>query len=471
MTNTVEIGSDVELAKLTITQITDNLGDFFFDDSQFWTYQETEWAILTVESIHRIIMGYDGALFGEKGIVKLNQSRLKSITAIIMGLVKREGFFTDPKAGINCLNGFIEFGPAGARRIPHDRAHACRHTIQANWHKKVDLTGSKFAKYLKVLGNALGDQNLLDLLQEVGGAAVAGYGARLIQSKAIILIGPDANNGKSEWMELLCRMVPASAATTLPPGDFKRPEYRVHLVGKLLNTADELSTANVISSDLFKTIITGNRVNARDLYLGMVSFKPKALHVFAANRRPSFIGGLDAGVRRRLLLIAFAKSIPEEDRVAGIVDTLIKDEMELVLSWMVEGASRLITNGRYTIPASLEEALQEWDSESDTAKEWITNRVRQDPTAADYTEFGLYRHYKFWAEERGYGKYILGKKEFVARFKEVMPGVIGKRTTTSKQTVHGIRVLATDNGEDHYEAKHPDEPGEMTYTSEVIERV
>src|SRR5580704_2986475 len=147
----VQIGSDVELANLTITDITDNLGQFFFDEGQFWTYEETEWTILTVESIHRIIQQFDGATFGSKGVVKLNHSRLKSVTAIMAGIVNRPDFFSSPEAGVNCLNGFIRFTPEGPQRIEHDPAHGCRHTIQGNWVGTTTREGSQFAKYLEVL--------------------------------------------------------------------------------------------------------------------------------------------------------------------------------------------------------------------------------------------------------------------------------------------------------------------------------
>jgi hypothetical protein len=40
----------------------------------------------------------------------------------------------------------------------------------------------------------------------------------------------------------------------------------VKLVGKLLNTSDELGTAEAIASDRFKAIITGAPLTGRDVY-------------------------------------------------------------------------------------------------------------------------------------------------------------------------------------------------------------
>jgi putative DNA primase/helicase len=54
--------------------------------------------------------------------------------------------------------------------------------------------------------------------------------------------------------------------------------------GKLLNAADEVSSA-AIASDTFKAVVTGEPVSGRDVYRSVITFRPVAQHIFATNSR------------------------------------------------------------------------------------------------------------------------------------------------------------------------------------------
>ena len=66
-----------------------------------------------------------------------------------------------------------------------------------------------------------------------------------------------------------------------------------------------------------------------------------AQNLFAANQLPSFKGGVDRGVQRRLLLITFTRTIPLEERVEDIGKRIAAPmEPDLLLAWAVEGRLR-----------------------------------------------------------------------------------------------------------------------------------
>ena len=168
-------------------------------------------------------------------------------------------------------------------------------------------------------GVFLGDEDAREkqaLLAEIAGAVALGYGTKLMQPKAVILEGKTAENGKSQILDLFRGLLPPSAIAAVPAAKMGDQSYLIQLAGKHLNASDELSGAEAIASDIFKSVITGDPVTGRDLYRSAFQFRPIAQHVFGTNALPSFKGGIDRGVQRRLLVITFNRTIPENERIA-----------------------------------------------------------------------------------------------------------------------------------------------------------
>ena len=69
---------------------------------------------------------------------------------------------------------------------------------------------------------------------------------------------------------------------------------------------------------------------------------------------------MDRGVQRRLLVITFNRVIPLDERIEGIGRRIADEETDLLLAWVVEGASRLIRQRNFTVPPSSKQALVDW---------------------------------------------------------------------------------------------------------------
>ena len=237
-------------------------------------------------------------------------------------------------------------------------------------------------------------------------------------------------------------MVSKTAICSIPPSKFGDEKYVIRLVGKRLNTSDELGSAKAISSDTFKKVITGDSVSARDLYESVVDFYPEAQNVFACNQLPSFQGGMDRGVLRRLLVVVFNRKIPEEERVLLIGDRILAEERDLALSWVIEGAARLVRGGHFTEPLSSKIAVQEWSQGSDAALAWAADRTQ---AGDDYkmTSQNAYADFSWWARDNGYEK--LAVNTFTQRLKPIFKykhsgdfrGFLGVRV---KQHLGEVRV-------------------------------
>jgi phage/plasmid-associated DNA primase len=175
------------------------------------------------------------------------------------------------------------------------------------------------------------------------------------------LLGVKSGNGKSQVLDVMRGLLPASAVCSIPPGDFQDEKKLIPLVGKLLNATDEISSSDAITSTLFKKIVTCNPTSARDLYKPVVTFKPMAQHVMNANGLPPLKGGMGPADIRRLIVIPFNRRIPKEERIPGLGERIAREETDLVLAWAVEGLLRVARNGwLFTELAASVELIEDW---------------------------------------------------------------------------------------------------------------
>lgn len=373
-------GSDVEIARVAAWQLERDHGRVPYSEGQFWRYTGTHWEPIPRNKLRRRVHEFDGCYWGHNARkIRLGKARIDSIINEVGVILSTPGFFDAHPLGINCLSGFISFDDGSPRLLPHDPEHRQRHVLQGRWQPGAPAEvpeGSLLVRLLR--GCFLGDpdaEEKISLIAEIAGAAALGHGPKHTEPKAAVLLGRMAGNGKSQILDLLRGLLPASAVSSVPPTKFADDKHLVKLVGKLLNTSDELGTAKAIASEGFKAVITGEPVTARDLYVSAIEFRPQAQHVFACNQLPAFNGGMDRGVQRRLMPIVFNRTIPREERIPHIGQRIVEEELDLVLAWAVDGAMRLLERNRFSELASSREALEEWAHNADPVLGWIEDRL------------------------------------------------------------------------------------------------
>jgi len=266
-------------------------------------------------------------------------------------------------------------------------------------------------------------------------------------------------NGKSQILEAIRELLPASAVASVSASKFGDDRHIVRLRGKLLNATDELS-GSAISSDIFKAVITGSFVDGRDVYSSAIEFRPVAQHLFATNRLPKFQGGMDRGVRRRLLPLMFNRVIPVEERIEDIGMRIGREEPDLLLAFAVAGAERLIQQRDFAIPRSSEQALQQWVYQDNPVLAWIEARVDPAPwpklgekKVAGIKSMFAYLQFRDWAFAAGFlPRDIPDQNGFVQSLKENtrVPG-IGVKHTKAGNFLCGLAISATDRSPDEKE--------------------
>jgi putative DNA primase/helicase len=435
------LGSDIEISRCIGEYLESRYGPIVVTEGLVWRYNETHWVSLTDAELRRVVHRYDGATYATKGIVRLSRGRVDSILNEFMAMHDDINFFIDALVGINCLSGFILFpentaDPVIVRHSPEQR---CRHVIQARWPANLPddvMASSLLAKLLQ--GCFQGDpdaEDKVNLLAEVTGAAVLGKGTQLVKPKAIVFKGDTAENGKSEVINAIRGLLPSGAVSAISLGKFNDERYVCGLNGMLLNACDELTSAAAIQSDTFKQIITGEPITSRDVYRSAVTFRPVAQHLFATNNLPSFKGGMDRGVQRRLLVLIFNRTIPEAERIEHIGMRVAAEETDLLLDWSVKGAQRLLNQRFFTEPASSKTALKDWLHGTDPVLAWLEEGACIVPDAKIKTKMA-YDQFKTWAIEEGFRETTLPAiTTFSARVLAAGKGVERSRTNKGRYLI------------------------------------
>jgi phage/plasmid-associated DNA primase len=432
----LKVGDDVELAQKLADSV---MPGVVYAEGAFWRYAATHWKEIPSHELNAAIRKLSGLSYGAQGKIAISGQRIKSIASVLADILAQPDFFECTSLGINAANGFITFdADHNPRLIAHSPDHRQRHVLSANWHSAAPSTPPETSLLAKLLSGAFKDDPEAEakiwLAQQVACIAVLGHSTKLIRPKAIILYGKFAENGKDQFLTMYEGLLSTEAVSHIRPEDFNDDSKVRTLIGSLLNTSGELS-AGAIAGDRFKGIITGSPCQPRGAYKpDVVKFRPQALHILAGNKLPAFLGGFDRGVKRRLAIIEFNRIIPMEERIYGAIGTrIVREEADLVLSWAMGAAQRILSTGAYDEPASSQRLVDEWTKTADPVPGWASDRVLppaalmvvgEEAKPSRIPSAALFRDFRAWhlAEE---GKPpSLNQRTFTSRLEALMlPGV------------------------------------------------
>ncbi len=424
-------GSEVWLARIFNEHLAKACGGRIVRaDGRFWAYGPSAWRSISEQKIRLAMHAFDAIGIGPKEKpLKLGRHMIDGIVNEFGTRTTEAGFFGNSAIGVNALNCTITLDEAGKVTCrAHDPDDRFRFTIAADYNLHTESHPPEGSLLHKLLHGAFqGDPDAagkIDLVAEMLGAAAFGLATRIRQPKAFILLGETASNGKSTIASLFRALLPEGAVSSISPAFFNDEKRIINLAGKAANVADELSAA-AIAGEEFKAAVTGNPIEGRSLYKDVESFIPRALHCFTTNTLPRFNGGIDRGLRRRLVVIQFNRSIPEHEVIPDIAERIAREELELLLGLAVSGAQRLKRNGHYTIPASSKEALNAWLL-LDPLNEWFDIRIEPaeiEPSGGWLRTAKLFEDFRKWAIDQGYRENFLPPVNTFSQRLKSMPDV------------------------------------------------
>ena len=215
-----------------------------------------------------------------------------------------------------------------------------------------------------------------------------------------ILAKGTGENGKNALIDVALSAFPPSAVIAIAPQHFSDEYRRALLAGKRLNVVSELPEAEIIASESFKAIVTGDPIDGRHIRSSPFTFRSVAGHFFSANALP---GTRDQthGFWRRFAVVTFNRSFENDPaKDPEIASKIITAERPAIVSWMLVGAQRLLRAGRYTLPPSHDDALAVWRREADPVACFLDDCA--EPAENGTPAAHVYKRYTMWASENGH---------------------------------------------------------------------
>ena len=190
-----------------------------------------------------------------------------------------------------------------------------------------------------------------------------------------MLIG-GGSNGKSTILDMVKKFLGTQNITSISLEKMADRFAPAELENKLANIGDDIDNVTIKDSGTLKKLFSGNSVMVERKGERPFTLEPYATHIYSANRIPRSFDKSEGFYRRWLFIPFNAKfSALDEDYDPMIEDKITTDEaMSYVLNLAIEGAQRLIKNGRFTEPESVKEALEEYKNENSTTLSWIDDQ-------------------------------------------------------------------------------------------------
>jgi len=266
-------------------------------------------------------------------------------------------------------------------------------------------------QFMEFLQEILPQEGMPDFLQLVFGSGLLGENRF---HRGFIFYGSGAN-GKSTLLKVVqtiagdyCDCLPRDVLLSRRQ---QQDAARVALAaceGLRLGLLEELADGAVLSAVALKDLVSNNRIQVRGLYEGYRHAVIGLTLVVATNRKPAIPENTE-GVWRRLALVPFTVTIPEERRDPEKAEKLLR-EAAGILRWMVEGAGLALQSGELEAPEAVRSATEEYRTEEDVLAAFLDDCCVLGPRYQ--VPCGeLYAAYQAWCNENTGGR-LLSQKAF-----------------------------------------------------------
>lgn len=249
----------------------------------------------------------------------------------------------------------------------------------------------------KVLEEDL-EQELIPILQEALGYVIGGPQLE----KLIVFLG-SGRNGKSTILNAFIGILGAENVSNFSISQIT--EASGQKIPPMANKIANLCTdsGNFIGKGdegALKAYASGEPLMAKPLYRQPFLTQNYPRSIIAMNSLPA-TSDISDGYFRRFLIIPFNKQIPE-DKVDISLDSKLRSEYIGIMHWILEGASRLCKQGRFTDSPLLKQAQEDYRKDADPVALYLDEKeiVATDSMRIKVAE--AYRAFMEWCSENGY---------------------------------------------------------------------
>ena len=280
-----------------------------------------------------------------------------------------------------------------------------------------------------------GDADLIRYVQEIVGLAAIGK----VYIEALVIAYGEGRNGKSTFWNTIARVLGTysgnMSADTLTVGCKRnvKPEL-AEAKGKRMIIAAELEEGMRLNTSNVKQLCSTDEIYAEKKYKAPFSYVPTHTLVLYTNHLPR-VGAIDQGTWRRLIVIPFNAKIEGKADIKNYSDFLFKTAGGAVLSWIIEGAKRVIASDyKIAQPKVVQDAIQKYKENNDWLAHFLDDCCEMgDDFEAKSGEF--YNAYRSYCLQMG--EYTRSTIDFYSALEST--GVVRKRTRTGV-IIYGLKL-------------------------------
>jgi putative DNA primase/helicase len=268
--------------------------------------------------------------------------------------------------------------------------------------------GTECPTWLRFLERATnGDEQLQVFLQRIAGYVLTGS----TREHALFFLYGTGANGKSVFVNTLLGVLgdyglAAPIETFTANRNEQHPTELARLRGRRLVAAIETEEGKRWSESRIKTLTGGDRIAARFMRQDFFEFTPEFKLLIAGNHRPA-LRGVDEGIRRRMNLIPFTVTIPEDERDDRLAEKL-RQEWPGILGWAIEGCYEWQGEG-LSPPEAVRAATSQYLEDEDALGQWLKERCSA-KEGFYATTAELFASWRKWAEKAG--EFVGSQKRF-----------------------------------------------------------
>jgi putative DNA primase/helicase len=266
---------------------------------------------------------------------------------------------------------------------------------------KITLAGSKgdcplWRQFLHRI--TAGDANLQSFLQRICGYSLTGS----IREHALFFLYGTGANGKSVYLTTIADLL-GDYAKTAPASSFTAAATEQHptdlagLRGARFVTAIETEDGARWAESKIKSLTGGDRIAARFMRCDFFEFTPEFKLFIAGNHKPG-LRSVDESIRRRLHLVPFTVTIPENERDPRLVEKL-RTEHPGILAWAIEGCLAWQREG-LNPPSVVRDATAAYLAAEDGIGRWLEDRCVTGPECWT-TAATLFANWVSWCQQNG----------------------------------------------------------------------
>jgi putative DNA primase/helicase len=329
---------------------------------------------------------------------------------------------------LNVLNGTLDLRTGQLR--PHRREDLLTKLAPVNYHPdaKCPLWERSLARWMD------GNGDLAGYLQRVVGYGLTGD----VSEQCLWFFHGTGANGKSTFLLVLLALLGDYAMQAV--GDLlmaklheTHPTERADLVGRRVVATIETEEGKRLAEALLKQMTGGDKVRARKMRQDFFEFQPTHKIILAANHKPT-VRGTDQAVWRRIKLVPFTVTIPDDEKDKSLAEKL-KAELPGVLNWALAGCRAWREHGLGE-PDEVRQATATYRAEQDSVQGFLEECCVLHPEAR-IKGSALLEAYYGWSGDR-----LMSRPAFTQRLKD--KGFESKRGTGGCYFWHGVGLPADD---------------------------